>query len=275
MQEPIAWMVTNMEGQDAYVTADPTLAASAQRALPLYTAPVMDTCAEVRASSPTSGGGFVERELAVARGLASCRGDEERLAEAEQEIAALRSELDRVKRYAAVAMSVKVSTHDEMQHDGRWLARWEVVAKFAAPDAAFALADTLRGPTVDAALTATVTGTRRWRATMTDKHAGVGPVHHDVRPVLRDAGALICHRAGAQVCLMEDAQKYADERVAAERERLRSDAETWGDALNEAGWAATEAYRRHTGQVEPPIFFNHAKGILRDALAAYFKALGA
>lgn len=69
--------------------------------------------------------------------------------------------------------------------------------------------------------------------------------------------------------------RWAGELVAAERERLKADAESWGDALNQAGWAATESYRRHTGQVEPAIFFNHAKGILRDALAVYFKALRA
>ena len=33
---PIAWMVTNDDGQDAYVTADPAMAARGQRALPLY-----------------------------------------------------------------------------------------------------------------------------------------------------------------------------------------------------------------------------------------------
>ena len=33
---PIAWMVTNEDGQDAYVTADPSMAAKGQRALPLY-----------------------------------------------------------------------------------------------------------------------------------------------------------------------------------------------------------------------------------------------
>ena len=33
---PIAWMVTNEDGQDAYVTADPLMAAKGQRALPLY-----------------------------------------------------------------------------------------------------------------------------------------------------------------------------------------------------------------------------------------------
>ena len=37
MIEPVAWMVTNEDGQDAYVTADPTLAKAGQRALPLYT----------------------------------------------------------------------------------------------------------------------------------------------------------------------------------------------------------------------------------------------
>lgn len=37
MIEPVAWMVTNDDGQDAYVTADPTLAKTGQRALPLYT----------------------------------------------------------------------------------------------------------------------------------------------------------------------------------------------------------------------------------------------
>ena len=106
MQEPIAWMVTNTDGQDAYVTADPALANSAQRALPLYTAPVMDTCADVRSSSPTSGGGFVERELAVARGLAACRGDDARLDEADAEIAALRGQAVVLRRLLADALAV-------------------------------------------------------------------------------------------------------------------------------------------------------------------------
>lgn len=172
MQEPIAWMVTNTDGQDAYVTADPALANSAQRALPLYTAPVMDTCADVRSSSPTSGGGFVERELATARGLAACRGDDARLDEAETELAALRqacregwryaaeldderkrlqAELDRVKRYTAVAHEVCTSFSEEMKDGGRWVPRWKVLAVFATEEAATALADVLRGPAVDAA----------------------------------------------------------------------------------------------------------------------------
>jgi hypothetical protein len=33
---PIAWMVTNDDGQDAYVTADPLMASKGQRALALY-----------------------------------------------------------------------------------------------------------------------------------------------------------------------------------------------------------------------------------------------
>ena len=37
--EPVAWMVVNESGTDAFVTADPTLAQADQRALPLYTAP--------------------------------------------------------------------------------------------------------------------------------------------------------------------------------------------------------------------------------------------
>ena len=37
MIEPVAWMVVNEDGQDAYVTADPTLATASQQALPLYT----------------------------------------------------------------------------------------------------------------------------------------------------------------------------------------------------------------------------------------------
>ncbi len=36
MNGPIAWMVTNDDGQDAYVTADPSLASKGQRALALY-----------------------------------------------------------------------------------------------------------------------------------------------------------------------------------------------------------------------------------------------
>lgn len=42
-------------------------------------------------------GGFVERELAVARGLASCRGDDARLDEADAEIAKLRAENDALR----------------------------------------------------------------------------------------------------------------------------------------------------------------------------------
>ena len=106
MNEPIAWMVTNMDGQDAYVTTDPTLAKRGQRALPLYSAPVMDTCANVRSSSPTSGGGFVERELAVARGLAACRGDDARLDEADAEIADLRGQAVVLRRLLADALAV-------------------------------------------------------------------------------------------------------------------------------------------------------------------------
>lgn len=35
--EPAAWMVVNEDGQDVFVTADPSLAKAGQRALPLYT----------------------------------------------------------------------------------------------------------------------------------------------------------------------------------------------------------------------------------------------
>jgi hypothetical protein len=36
-QEPIAWMVVDESGQDAFVTANPALISGNQRALPLYT----------------------------------------------------------------------------------------------------------------------------------------------------------------------------------------------------------------------------------------------
>ena len=108
MTEPVAWMVVNNDGRDAFVTADPLLANVnlCQRALPLYTAPVMDTCANVRSSSPTSGGGFVERELAVARSLAACRGDDVRLDEADAEIADLRGQAVVLRRLLAEALAV-------------------------------------------------------------------------------------------------------------------------------------------------------------------------
>ena len=38
--EPVAWMVVNDDGQDAFVTSDPSLAVGPQRALPLYVSPV-------------------------------------------------------------------------------------------------------------------------------------------------------------------------------------------------------------------------------------------
>ena len=108
MTDPIAWMVVNNDGREAFVTADPKLANVnlGQRALPLYTGPVMDTCADVRSSSPTSGCGFVERELAVARGLAACRGDDARLDEADAEIAELRGQAVVLRRLLADALTV-------------------------------------------------------------------------------------------------------------------------------------------------------------------------
>ena len=69
-------------------------------------APVMDTCAEVRSSSPTSDGGWVERELAVARGLAACRGDDSRLDEADAEIAELRGQAVVLRWLLADALAV-------------------------------------------------------------------------------------------------------------------------------------------------------------------------
>lgn len=41
-ETPVAWMVVNDDGTDAFVTADPNLAQQGQRALPLYTGPVIN-----------------------------------------------------------------------------------------------------------------------------------------------------------------------------------------------------------------------------------------
>lgn len=61
-------------------------------------------------------GGFVERELAVARGLASCRGDDARLDEADAEIAKLRAENDALRadaeRYRLLRRGQKWSVID-------------------------------------------------------------------------------------------------------------------------------------------------------------------
>lgn len=62
--EPVAWMVVNDDGQDVYVTTDPTLAKSWQRALPLYTAPVIDE-GYTRQSS-TQVRGFTDDEVRAA-----------------------------------------------------------------------------------------------------------------------------------------------------------------------------------------------------------------
>jgi hypothetical protein len=106
MNEPIAWMVTNMDGQDAYVTADLRQA---------------------------------------------CREGWRYAAELEDERKRLQAELDRVKRYAAVALDVCITFSEEMKDGGHWLPRWKVLAVFGTQEAATALADTLRGSAVDAA----------------------------------------------------------------------------------------------------------------------------
>ena len=57
-------MVVNDDGQDVYVTTDPTLAKSGQRALPLYTGPVIDE-GYTRQSS-TQVRGFTDDEVRAA-----------------------------------------------------------------------------------------------------------------------------------------------------------------------------------------------------------------
>jgi len=73
----------------------------------------------IRASSTTSGGGFVERELAVARGFASCRGDDERLDEAESEVKQMRGEnavlLGLLTDCAAVLRTIEADDTDEAE----------------------------------------------------------------------------------------------------------------------------------------------------------------
>lgn len=64
---------------------------------------VMDTCADVRSSSPTSGGGFDERELAAARWAAACRGNDARLGGANTELAELGEERKRPEAAGAYA----------------------------------------------------------------------------------------------------------------------------------------------------------------------------
>jgi len=50
--------------------------------------------------------GYVERELAVARGLSACRGDDARLDEADAEIANLRGQAVVLRRLLADCLSV-------------------------------------------------------------------------------------------------------------------------------------------------------------------------
>ena len=81
----------------------------------------------------------------------ACREGWRYAAELEDERKRLQAELDRVKRYAAVALEVCTSFSEEMKDGGRWVPRWKVLAVFATEEAAAALADVLRGQAVDAA----------------------------------------------------------------------------------------------------------------------------
>lgn len=72
---------------------------------------------------------------------------------------------------------------------------------------------------------------------------------------------------------------YGNARAAAARrealeeaaEQMKADAETWGPALNDAGWEFMNSYRRHMGEVESGKLFNMAKTILRDCIGVYVK----
>ena len=64
-------------------------------------------------------GGFVERELAVARGLASCRGDDARLDEADAEIAKLRAENDALRMQLVACGVVALANTPESAANAR------------------------------------------------------------------------------------------------------------------------------------------------------------
>lgn len=53
---------------------------------------------------------------------------------------------------------------------------------------------------------------------------------------------------------------------------LKSDAENWGNALNEAGWEMLAEYKRLGVNVSGDVF-NHSKKALRAAILKYFETL--
>lgn len=58
---------------------------------------------------------------------------------------------------------------------------------------------------------------------------------------------------------------------AAYAEQLTNDAENWGDALNEAGWAYAKAFTMMMNEPMSGRHFNLGKGILREAIFAYIE----
>ena len=53
------------------------------------------------------------------------------------------------------------------------------------------------------------------------------------------------------------------------RQAVFSDAEKWGDALNDAAWEYIESFRKHTGENMSGHHWNNAKVIIRDVILTY------
>lgn len=99
MNEPIAWMVTNDDGQDAYVTANPALAQAGQRALPLYTTAFgsgLPTGSSTWAGGIVSMPTYPSREIQSGDGVANAA-----IAEAAKQLATLHVENKRLREQVA------------------------------------------------------------------------------------------------------------------------------------------------------------------------------
>lgn len=80
------------------------------------------------------------------------------------------------------------------------------------------------------------------------------------------------HSRIATVCRAYIALHAECEAMRANQAGLRNDADKFGNALNEAGWAFVDAYRHHMGESEPPLLFNNCKSILRESILAFLDA---
>lgn len=83
----------------------------------------------------------------------------------------------------------------------------------------------------------------------------------------------ISEESGANVLVQEKASHEGLQEVSLSLEEVLKDLESWGNALNDAGWEASSLYEKYFREKQSPTQFNNGKGYYREIIRKYLQSV--